>query len=151
MKYFIPADHFLVVLLQDLQDALIEVSLQRVIVFNVFLFQEGLDLRIAIPLLAFVFITPNVHVLVGKQRGHLTEKRVKKLVCRFACGIERGLKDSRAALNFVRAGRAAELWISNQPARAVAGNIKFGHYSNAAIASVSNDLAHLVLSVEETV
>src|SRR3954463_7656295 len=151
MKYLVPADHFLVVLLQDLQDALIEVSLQRVIVFDAFLFHEGLDLRIAIPLLAFIFITADVHVLVRKQPGHFTQEHVEKLVCLIARGVERGLKDSCAALNLVRAGGAAELRVSYQPARAMAGNIKLGHNPNAAVARVSNDLAHLVLGVEETV
>ena len=31
------------------------------------------------------------------------------------------------------------------------GNIKLRHYSNAPIASVGNDLAHLVLRIEETI
>ena len=130
---------------------MIEISLQGVIVFEAFLFHEGLDLGIAIPLLAFVFIAADVDIRVGKQRAHFTKKAVEEFVCQFARGIERGLKDSCAPLNFIRTGSAAELRISNQPARAMAGNIKLWHHPNAAVPSISNDLAHLVLGVEETI
>ena len=121
------------------------------IVFDAFLFHEGLDLRIAIPLFALILVAADVHIRVRKQSGHLAQEPVEEFVCLFARRIERRLKDSRAALNLVRTGGAADLGISNQPARTVSGNIKLRHYPNAAVASVGNDLAHLVLCVEETV
>src|SRR5213076_516304 len=86
-----------------------------------------------------------------KKRGHLAQEGVKKLVGLVARRIERRFKNAGAAFNFERAGSTAHLWITNQPTGAVTGNIKLGHYSNAAVTRVGNDLAHLVLCVEEAV
>ncbi len=121
------------------------------IVFDAFLFHEGLNLRIAGPLLAFILIAADVHIGVRKKRGHLAQKTIKKFVGLLAGRIESRLKNSRASFNLVRAGSAAHLRITNQPARAVAGNIKLRHYANAAVTSVSDNLAHLVLGVEKTI
>src|SRR5258706_5211755 len=128
-----------------------EVSLQLVIAFDSSRFHEGLDLWIAVPLLTFVFVTADVHVSIRKQRGHLTQKSVKKFVGLFARRVERRLKDSRAAFNFERAGSTTHLRVTNEPAGAVAGNIKFRHYPNAALARISNNLAHLILRIEQTI
>ena len=77
------------------------------IVFDSLLFHEGLNLRIAIPLLAFILITADVHVGIRKKRGHLAQKSIEKLVGLLAGRIESWFKDSGAALNFIRAGSAA--------------------------------------------
>src|SRR6185295_18897300 len=106
MEYFLPANHFLTVLLKNLQDLLIEVSLQRVVVLNPFLFHEGLNLWIAVPLLAFILVAANVHVGVRKQRRHLTQKAVKEFVCLLAAGIECRLKNAYAALDLIWTRRA---------------------------------------------
>src|ERR1700682_5043889 len=92
-----------------------------------------------------------MHVSVRKKQRHLAQKSVKKLVGLLARRIERRLKNSCATLNLVRAGGTADLRITDLPACAVTGNIKLGHYANAALTSKGNDLAHLVLRVEETI
>src|SRR5436190_5984493 len=107
MQYFLPANHLLAMLLQNLQHALIKISLQSVIVLDAFLFHEGLDLQISIPLLAFVFIAPNMHVSVREKPRHLTQKSVEKLVSLFASRIECRLEDAGAALDCERAGSTA--------------------------------------------
>ena len=121
------------------------------IVFNSLLFHKGLDLRIAIPLLAFVLISANVHVGIREKSSHLTQKSIKKLVGLFAGWIESRLKNSCAALNFVRPRSAADFRVTNQPTGAVPRNIKLRHYSNATVTRISNDFAHLVLRIEETI
>src|SRR5262245_7398354 len=80
LQDLIPTNHLLLMLLKDLQQSLVEVSLQRVIVWYCFLLHEGLDARIAVPLLTFIFIATDVHVGIWKQRRHLSEERIEKLV-----------------------------------------------------------------------
>src|SRR5215813_6103555 len=41
--------------------------------------------------------------------------------------------------------------MTHEPTGTVPGNIELRHYANATLARVSDDLAHLVLSVEETI
>src|SRR5688500_7562029 len=124
LQNFVPTDHLLAILLQDLEQARVEVSLERVVVLDPFSFHERLDRRIAVPLLAFVLVTADVHVFVGEERRHLAQKDVKKLVDLFASRIEGGLEDTRTPFDRVWTRSAAEFGITNEPARAVPGNIK---------------------------
>src|SRR5215213_1662343 len=109
LKYLIPSNHLLLVLLKDLQQPRVEVSLQRVIVFDPLLLHVSLNRGIAVPLLAFVLIAADVQVVVREERSHFTEKRFQEFVDFFARRIERGLENSRAALNRVWTRCAAEL------------------------------------------
>src|SRR6185369_8634223 len=111
------------------------------------LFHERLDGGIAVPLLALVLVAADVQVVVREERGHLAQKRFEKLVDFFARRIEGGLEDSRATLDRVWTRRAAELGITDEPARAVTRYVKLRHNANAAIACVRDDVFHLFLRV----
>src|SRR5688572_13355293 len=147
LQNFVLTDHLLAILLQDLEQARVEVSLERVVVLDPFSFHKRLDRRVAVPLLAFVLVTADVHVLVGEERRHFAQKAVKELVDLFASRIERGLEDARTPFDRVWTRSAAEFGITNEPARAVPGNIKLRHHANAALACVSDDVFYLFLCV----
>src|SRR5262249_53241502 len=140
LQDLIPADHLLLMLLQNLQQARVEVRLQSMIVLDALLLHESLNRGIAIPLLAFVLVAADVQVLVREERRHLTQKRVEKFVDLLTCRIESRLEDAGPALDRVWTRRAAELRITDEPARAVSGNIKLRHHANAAIASIRDEL-----------
>src|SRR6185295_11583401 len=108
---------------------------------------EGLNLWIAVPLLAFILVAANMHVSVREQRRHLTQKAVKEFVRLVTGGVECRLKDTYAALDLVWTRCAAQLGMSNQPTCCVTGDVKLRHHANAAIGCIGNDLAHLILSV----
>src|SRR5206468_4766929 len=111
----------------------------------------GLDLLIAIPLLALVFIAANVQVSVREKIGHFAEKSIQKFVSLLARRIERRLKDSSAPFDLVRSRGTAEFGMANQPTGAVAGDVELRHDANAAIARVGNNLAHLILRIEQPI
>ena len=71
LENLVPTNHLLSVLLQNLQQARVEVSLQLVIVLDSFLLHEGLNRGIAIPLFTFVLVASDVQILVGEERCHL--------------------------------------------------------------------------------
>src|SRR2546423_14244027 len=87
LQDFIPTNHLLSMLLQNLQQPLVKVSLKRGIVLDAFILHEGLDTWIPVPLFALILITANMHVSVGEECRHFTKKCVKKLVNLFACWI----------------------------------------------------------------
>src|SRR5947207_10924332 len=111
MQYLFPPNHLLAVLLQDFQNPLIKVCLQSVIVLDAFLFHEGLNLRIAVPLFAFILIATYMDISIRKERGHLTQERVEKFVCLLAGWIESRFKDSSFAFNLVGTWSVAEFRI----------------------------------------
>src|SRR5437660_1631998 len=121
------------------------------IVLNAFVFHEGLNLRISVPLLAFVLISSDVDICVREKRGHLTKKLIEKLINLLARGIERGLKDSRAAFNRVGTRRTSQFGVTDQPTGAVTGYVKLRNHPDAALASVVNNLPYLFLAVVETI
>ncbi len=145
MQNLVPTDHLLSILLKDLEQTRVEVSLQRVIVLDPFLFHVRLDRRIPVPLFTFVLIATDVKVVVRKQRRHLAQKRLEEFVDFLARGIESGFKNTGSSFNRVWTRRASEFRITDQPARAVTGYIKLRNNANAAFARVSNDLFYLFL------
>src|SRR5687767_3535956 len=147
LQNLVPTNHLLAILLKDLQEARVEVSLQRVVVFDSFLFHKSLNGRVSVPLFPFILVAADVHVCVGKQSCHFTKKGVEKLVDLFARGIESRLKYSRAALNRIWTRRTAEFRMANKPTRAVAGYVKLRNDANTTIASVSDNFFYLVLCV----
>src|SRR5205814_10577128 len=95
--------------------------------------------------------TPATHLSCMASYPPRDGNGVKKLVGLLARRIQCRLKNSGAAFNRVRPWSAAHFRITNQPTRAMTGNIKLGHDANAAVASISDDLTHLILCVEETI
>src|SRR5688572_22284368 len=124
MKDLVPADHFLAVFLQDLQDSLIEIRLQGMVILDAFFFHKGLNLRIPVPLFALVLVPTDVHVSIRKECGHLAQKHVKEFVGRFSSRIQRWLKDSCGAFNLVWTRSATQFRMSHQPAGSVARYVK---------------------------
>src|SRR5258708_6759657 len=133
MQDFFPPNPFLSLLLQD---SLIERGLGGVIVFDPFLLNEGLNLRIAIPLFALVLVTADMQVGIREEGSHLAQKNIKKFVGGFSCRVEGRLKDARGAFNLIRTGGTSQFRIADQPTGGVPGNIKFGYYSNTTISSI---------------
>src|SRR5579871_4542156 len=144
MKNFVPADHDLVVLCQDLFQALIEIRLQVLIVLHAVGVNVFLNLRIRVPLLAVDLVAADVEIGIGKQLGHFGDEFVEELVGLFAGWIE-----DRIAL-FERKGAwaACEFGISDDPRAAVARHIKFWNDPNAALVRIGNEIANLGLRVE---
>src|SRR5829696_822548 len=128
LKDLVPTDHFLAVLLEYLQQSRVEVSLECVIVFDPFRLHEGLYRGVAVPLFAFVLIAADVHVRVGKKRGHLAEKTVENLVDLFASRIECGFEDSRTPFDGVGTRSASEFGVTNEPTRSVTRYVKLWNH-----------------------
>ena len=121
------------------------------VVLDAFLFHEGLNLRVTVPLFAFILVPTDMHISVWEERGHLTQEAVQKLVNRFAGGIECRFKDSGASFDPVWPWGAAQLRITNQPARAMTRYVKLWHNADAAFAGINNNFSHLLLCVIETI
>src|ERR1044072_8009821 len=80
MKYLVPPDHLFAELLQYLQHALVEVGLKGMVVLYAFRFHEGLNLLVPAPLMPFIFVPSDVHVIVGKKLGHLCEEAFEEFI-----------------------------------------------------------------------
>src|SRR5438552_2202658 len=151
VQYLIPTNHFFAEFLKDLRQVLVEVSLKSVVVLDSFRFHESLDLCVAAPLVAFVFISSDVDVLVREKLSDLCKKPFEKFVKFLTCGVKRRFKYPVLALDLVRSRRAPKLRMPDQPACCVARHIELGHHSNAPLAGISYDLARLILGVVKTV
>ena len=148
---FVPADHAAVQGGEYFQDALIEVSLQRIGVFEVMQAHEGGDTRVGLPVGREGLIASDVDVGIGEDLGHLGEKRRDQLIGFFAGGIEGVGGDAKLAADACGGGAAGERRIGDQPGGAVAGHLKLRHDADAAVVRVGDDLARLLLRVEEAV
>ena len=114
-------------------------------------FLEFLDFRIGIPLFSVHFIAADMKIVVGKKFGQLADQFVEKFVSFFVGGIHCGIKYAPLAFNRVRTRAAGEFGIADEPGSAVAGHIEFGNDANAAITRVTDEVAHFILRVVETV
>ena len=152
MQDFVPAHHDLVILRDDLLQALVEISLQVLIVFHPVSMNECLNFRIGVPLLAVDFVASDVEVGVGKKLRHFLDEFFQEFVGRFARGIHDRIDVAGAAgLERVRAGTARQFGIAEEPRPAVAGNVELGHHADAAIVRVGDELANFFLRVEHAV
>ena len=87
--------------------------MQVLIVFHAVGVNEGLDLRIGVPLLAIDFVSADVKVGVRKQLGHFRDELVQELVSRLLSGIHDRV--DAAAPQRVRARPTGKFRISNKP------------------------------------
>lgn len=148
---FVPADHLLVVSGKNLLDARAEVRLQLFSGFEAMGVHEDFDLGVGAPVFAVTLITTDVHVGIGEETGHFAEKAVDELECGFARGIECCVVDAEFVRDCIRAGRAAEIRITDEPALNVTGHIELGDDADAARGCVGDDFADLLLCVVLTV
>ena len=95
---------------------LIEVGLQGMVIFDAFGFHKGLNLRVPGPLVPFILVTADVHVLIREKLRHLGEKAFEEGVQLFTRRVEGRVEDARPALDCVRPRRAAKLRMPDQPA-----------------------------------
>src|SRR6266511_1971975 len=121
------------------------------IVLFAFLFHEGLNLWVPVPLFTLVLISADVHISIREKGRHFPQKSIEKLVDLVACGIEGRLKNSGCTFDRIRTRRTAEFRITNQPTCAVTGDIKLWHDTDAARAGIINNLSDLILRVVETI
>src|SRR5205823_123079 len=147
IENFVPANHAFAVLLDDWLEMPVEIRLQRLIVFEAVGALELLNLLVGVPLLAVHFVAAHVKKLVGKEPRHLADKLVEKLVSALFRGVHGGIEDAPAPLDFVRTRAACQFRMSDKPRSAVAGNIKFRDYADAAIPRISNHVADFFLRV----
>src|SRR6266508_3670561 len=89
------------------------------IVLYAFLFHEGLNLWVPVPLFTLVLISADVHISIREKGRHFPQKSIEKLVDLVACGIEGRLKNSGCTFDRIRTRRTAEFRITNQPTCAV--------------------------------
>src|ERR1035441_6587527 len=90
-------------------------------------FQESGDLLEVIAVVA-----ANVHVWIGKETGHFAEESVDEDISGFASRIEGGIHDAELVGDCVGTGRAAEVWIADQPTLDVTGHVELGDDADAA-------------------
>src|ERR1700723_228265 len=86
-----------------------EVGLKTGVIFNVVLLHVLFDTRIRVPLLTVALISADVEVGIWKERGHLTDELVKKLIGPLTGGIHRRIEDSPVAFDLVGSAAAREV------------------------------------------
>ena len=126
MQNFIPAHHDLAVLLHDLLQTLVEISLQVMIVLQVMLELEFLDFGVPVPGFSVHFISADVEVLVREQMGHLFDKAIQELIGFIAGGIDRRIEDPPFVLNLILSRFARQFGIGDKPTGGMAGHIELG-------------------------
>ena len=151
MEDLVPADHFFAVLSDNFQNALIEITLQRMIVRDVVLFHERLDILVGVPVLAVVLIAPDMQIFIREQPGHLGEELIEEIIDRVAGGIEYRVHDAPVALDGVRSRSAAQFRVTDQPAGGVGRHVELRHHPDAAVIRIGDDLADLFLGEVESV
>ena len=112
---------------------------------------ERANARAVLPLLAGYLISADVKERIGKQRGHLADECVQKLISGFARRVHGRIEHAPVAFDLIRPGRTGKLRIAQQPTGGVAGNIELGHHANAAVARVRDHIANLLLRVVKTI
>ena len=106
---------------------------------QVILPHERANARVAFPLLAGYLIAADVKERIGKERGHLADECVQKLIGGFARRVHGGIEHAPIAFDLIGPGRAGKFRIADQPTGRVAGDIEFGYYANAAIPGIRDD------------
>src|SRR3984893_6410610 len=149
MQNLIPPDHDFVVFRHDLLQALIEVGLQVLVVFHAVRVNEGLDLRILIPMLSVYLVSANVEVGVGKKLGHLPDEFVEEFIGLLSVGISDRVRYIRIDLE--RTGTCGEVGTSDKPRAAVARGIELRQHPDATIAGVREQVANLILAVIQAI
>ena len=148
---FIPADHVLLILLHDGEEALVEVDLERVGVLEVVGAHEGDDAGVGLPLLAVALVASYVEVGIGEEAGHFADEGVEEFVGGVACGIDGGIVDAKLAADGVGAGATGKVGIADEPGAGVSGHVELGDDADATGVGVGDDVADLILGVEEAV
>src|ERR1700720_3768424 len=92
MQDFVPSNHQLVVLGQDLLQTLIEIGLQILVILHSMRLNERLNLRIGVPVLAIDLVSANVKLGVGKKLAHLVNELVEEFISAFLNGIGKGIR-----------------------------------------------------------
>src|ERR1700680_980830 len=138
-------------LLKKFEEALVEIILQRGRVLETVFAHEALDARIGLPLYAVVLIASDVHAVVGKDCPHLRDESIEKFIGAFARRIHHRIEDAELAFDVERAGRAGEIGIPDEPCTGVSRDVELGHDADAAVARIGNNVAGLLLSIEESV
>src|SRR5881296_28741 len=100
-------------LAQDLLQALIEISLQVLIVFHFVRTNESLNFRIVIPWFAIYFVSADVKVSIWKEFRHFSDELVQKLVGTLLRGVH--YRVHAAWLDFVGTRSTGQLGISHEP------------------------------------
>ena len=138
-------------LAHDLLHSLVEIGLQIVVVLQLVGMHEILNLWIGVPLLAVYLVASDVKELVREESGHFTNKCVEKLVGFLAGRIHGGIEDAPLAFDFIRSRPAGQLGIADEPGRAVARHIEFRNHADAALTSVSDQVADFALRVVQAI
>src|SRR6266498_3541585 len=121
------------------------------IVLYAFLFHEGLNPWVPVPLFTLVLISADVDISIREEGRHFSKKSIEKLIDLVARGIQGRFKNSGCTFDRIRTRRTAEFGITNQPTGAVSGDIKLWHDTDAARAGIINNLSDLILRVVETI
>ncbi len=152
MQNLVPAFHQLSVFGHDLQDAPIEVGLQRVEIGQLVSLHESFDRGALRPLALFrYFVAADVEIGVGEQTRHLADESVEKCVGGFARRIHGRDENAGLAYDLVGSFAAGEIRIPGEPTSRVAGHIKLRNHAHAAIARIGDHVADLRLRVIQTV
>src|SRR5260370_26978412 len=147
MQYLVPPEHQLVVLGQNLLQALIVVGLQILIILHAMGMDESLDLRIGVPKLAIDLVSANVEVSVGEELRHLVDELVEKFIRVLLGRIRYSIRPF--GIDLKRAGAAGQFRISGKPGPAVAGCVELGNDPDTAIMSIGDEFADFALRVIE--
>ena len=104
---------------------------------------QRLHVGITQPCLAAVtdFVSAQMQVLAGEERGHLSQYRRQISVCTLLARIE-------GEIGLGRAAAAVEFRVRTVGSGCVAGHVDFRHDCDVPLGRIGNNLAYVVLGVE---
>src|SRR6266540_1327122 len=94
------------------------------IVLYAFLFHEGLNLWVPVPLFTLVLISADVDISIREEGRHFSKKSIEKLIDLVARGIQGRFKNSGCTFDRIRTRRTAEFGITNHQPGLCSGVIK---------------------------
>ena len=147
----VPPHHDFSVLVHERLHPLVEVSLERIIIFYPVRPHERSDGRVRAPLHSVHFIAADVEVPIGKQMRHLADEFIQKPVGSLLGWVHGGIKDSPFAFDRIGAFAAGKFRVADKPRCGVPRHVKLGHHADAPIGGVSHELPRFFLGVVEPV
>src|SRR5882762_10338988 len=112
---------------------------------------ELLNFLVRVPLFAINFVSANMEVLVRKERGHLSDELVEKLVGALASRVHCWIEYAPFALDGIRSRRAGQIGITYEPRCTMPRHIEFRYDANTTIAGIGDDLPRLGLGIVQTI
>ncbi len=151
MVDLVPADHLPVMLFKDRFQPAVEVSLQRVAVSKLLIAHKLLNGRVRFPLAVVHLVTADMQIRIGEDRCQFADHRLSKGVSGLFGRIQHRFEHAPVALHLIRPRRAHQLRVGHGDGRGVARHVDLRHHADAALGSVTHNLAHLLQGVVQAI